>query len=250
MRLVFILLFFGVFQISAQELKPGQYMGYIIDKDGNKKEGVIETKTYAPWENQRKIKFITLEKWNSGDKIKNKDKEKLSTKNITEYGYDDKVFVKVNYKNLAAIGESANNEKLNRFNKLSSGLKNMKSTYFAEVYQLGSMSMYKFYNSPPDVSISSEEETEELKRLAEECRINYDILVQKEGEGAKQFEGLNIKKYFKNCKEVSEKYKNKEYTKKPVKGLKSMVKNAFLVGDALAAAAKEMVDDYNLHCGE
>ena len=233
----------------SQEMSDTQHKGYIIDKDGNKHEGIIELNYNAPWDDQRKIKFIAMDKWESGDKIKNKDRHKMTTKDIIEYGYDGKVYKLVKYRNVSALGETANNSKMGRFNKISSGLKNAKSTYFAEVYQEGNMSMYKFYNAPPDVSVSSGEETAELQKLAEDCKTNYDVIIAKQGEGAKSFEAVNVKKYFKDCDYVSKKFKNKEYTRKPVKGLKSMAGNAMLLGDRLAASAKEMVDDYNANCG-
>jgi len=250
MKIHFItLLLFGFVLIAqGQELGDNQRKGYVIDNDQNRLEGIIEIKNSQPWANQRKISFIPMDKWTSGEKIKKKHKEKYTTKDIVEYGYDDTVFKKVKYKNVNAIAKSTGNSKLGRFNKISSGLKNAKSSYFAEMYQSGKISMYKFYNAPPDVSISSGEETEELKRMAEESRTNYDILVIKEGEGAKSFESVNIKKYFKDCSYVVDKFKDKQYTKKPSKKIKAMLKNSMLQGESLAAAAKEMIDDYNEQC--
>lgn len=65
---------------------------------------------------------------------------------------------------------------------------------------------------------------------------------------AKAFDDINISKFFSDCDKVVEKYKNGEYTKKPVKGLKTAIQQSALRGDALAAAASEIITDYYMEC--
>lgn len=248
--LIFFILFF-VGTLQAQELDEGQVHGYIVDNDSNKKEGILEMTVNHPWKNQRNITFIDKKKWESGDKIKKKDSKKFKTKDLVEFGTTngERIFKKIKYVNTKAMSESNGNKKLGRFNKLTSLASNAKSSYFAELIQSGTMSMYRFYDTPAAVTVSSGSGTEELDDLREKARNNYDVIVVKGDDKAKSFDGINVKKYFKDCKEVVEKFKNKEYIKQPVKGIKSMVGQALVRGFKLEESTKQIVDDYNKLCG-
>ncbi|STZ27334.1 hypothetical protein [Myroides odoratus] len=56
------------------ELRSNEKMGWIIDKDGKKIEGVVKLigTEETPWENQLKVKFIAFDEINKEKKRKDK----------------------------------------------------------------------------------------------------------------------------------------------------------------------------------
>jgi hypothetical protein len=237
----FILFTSSVF--SQAELKENQFEGYIIQKNGTKKEGIIEIKNIRqPWSFQEPFKFFDKSLLGN-DKIKKSDKMECIPGEVIEYGFGDKRYVLVNYVN--------NNQA--EGGTLTTGLSALKNAtqtkYFAEVYREGKVSLFRFYNSPPEFYVTSgEDEAAKMRDFIEDCKKNYDILIEKGEEKAKSFEQISIKKFFKDCPFVIKKYEDNLYTKKPVKGLKSMIKDSLLRGEPLAAAALEMIVDYEANC--
>jgi hypothetical protein len=228
---------------AQTELKSNQFEGYIIMSNGDRQEGIIEIKNIRePWRFQETFKFFDKSLL-SGDKVKKSEKMECKPGEVIEYGFGDKRYVLVSYTN--------NNQA--QGNALTTGISAIKSAtqtqHFAEVYREGKVSLYRFYNSPPAGYVTvGEEEAEEMKSFIEDCKKNYDILIEKGDEKAKSFEDVLVKKFFKDCPFVVEKYEDNKYTKKPVKGLKSMIKSSLLRGEPLAAAALEMVIDYEANC--
>lgn len=240
----FLVLFLGT-AFSQQTLNDNQFEGYIILKNGEKKEGIVEIGNInKPWSFQETIKFFDkslLEK----EKVKKDDKLECKPGEVVEYGIPGRRFLFVTYTNNNNVDGNA----------LTSGigmLKNATQTkFFAELYREGKVSVYRFYNSPPDFAFTSgDEEARALSNYKEKCLREFDILIEKGEEKAKAFDEVNIKKFFKDCEFVVQKYEDKKYTRQPVKGLKSMMKKAMLKGDALAAAAMEMIEDYEAQCAK
>lgn len=230
---------------SQESLKANQFEGYIIMKNGDRKEGIIEIKNiHHPWSFQETIKFFDKSLLN-GDKVKAKDKKEYSPGEVIEYGFGEKRYVLVSYTN--------NNQA--EGGTLTSGLSALKSAtqtkHFAEVYREGKVSLYRFYNSPPDFyTTSGAAEAQKMEDFIRDCKTNYDILIEKGEEKAKSFEDVSVKKFFKDCELVVKKYEDGKYTKKPVKGLKSMISAGLLRGEALAASAMEMIIDYEANCSK
>lgn len=228
---------------GQQELKKNQFEGYVVLKNGDRKEGIIEIKNVDhPWSFQEAFKFFDKSLLEN-DKIKKDDKKEYKPGDVIEYGYGGKRYGLVSYTN-------NNQAEGNALTSGMSALKNATQTkHFAEVYREGKVSLYRFYNSPPDFYVTSgNDEAQKMDDFIRDCKTNYDILIEKGEEKAKSFDDINVGKFFKDCDFVVKKYKNKEYTKKPVTGLKSMVKAGLLRGEPLAAAALEMIVDYEANC--
>lgn len=242
---LFTFILFNGMCFSQQALKENQFEGYIILKNGERKEGIVEVKNNNhPWSFQEAIKFFDKELLNQ-EKVKKGDKKEFKPGEVTEYGFADKRYVLVSYTN--------NNQA--EGNALNAGIGALKSAtqtkHFAEVYREGIISLYRFYNSPPDFYITSgDAEAKNMAAFIEECKTTYDILIEKGEEKAKAFDDISVKKFFKDCQFVVEKYEDKKYTKQPVKGLKSMIRSAMLRGEALANAAMEMIIDYEANCAK
>lgn len=241
--LLFLFVLVNEVSFSQQNLKDNQFEGYVIMKNGDRKEGIIEVKNINhPWSFQETIKFFDKEMLNK-EKVKKSDKSEIKPGEAVEYGFAGKRFALVSYTN--------NNQA--EGNALTTGLGALKSAtqtkHFAEVYREGKISLYRFYSSPPDFYVTSgDAEAKNMAAFIEECKTTFDILIEKGEEKAKAFDDINIKKFFKDCEFVVKKYEDKKYTKQPVKGLKSMIKSALLRGEALAAAALEMIVDYEANC--
>lgn len=241
--LAFMLVSFIGFSQTA--LKENQFEGYIIKKNGDRMEGIVEIDNINhPWSFQETIKFFDKALLN-GEKVKKSDKLECKPGDVIEYGIGEKRFVLVSYTNTNQAGGNA----------LTAGLGALKSAtqtkHFAEVYREGKVSLYRFYNSPPEAYVTvGDEQARQMDDFIKDCKTNYDILIEKGEEKAKSFDDISIKKFFKDCEFVVNKYKDEKYTKKPVKGLKSMIKSALLRGEPLAAAAMEMIVDYEANCAK
>jgi hypothetical protein len=243
----FLILFIIQIGNSQTVLKENQFEGYIVMKNGDKKEGIIEIGNISlPWSYQEDVKFFDKAVL-SKPKVKKDDKMECKPGEVIEYGIGTSKFMLVEYQNMDG---SANN--VNGLTAGLSALKNATQTkYFAELFREGKISVYKFYNSPPGFyATSGDAQAANMDALIHDCKTKYDILIEKDGEKAKSFEGISIKKFFKDCEMVVKKYDEGKYTKKPVKGLKSYVKSGMLKGEALANSANEMIVDYEANCAK
>lgn len=240
-----LLALFFVAQLGqAQEtLTANQFEGYVITKDGKKHDGIIEVSNAThPWSFQGTISFFEKSVLDEG-KAKRKDKTKYKPADLLEYGIGDRKFKPIEYMDNNQADNNELNETIGMVRSFT------KTKHFAELYHEGAISVYRFYSSPPGFSASAgDAQIKAFDDYVEKCKTTYDILIENEGEKAKSFESVNLKKFFKNCPVVVKKYENKEYIKKPVKGLKSLIKDAMLQGEPLANAAMEMVNDYEANC--
>lgn len=241
-----LLLLMTTITIAQTELKENQFEGYIITNDGKKVEGIVEINNIKyPWSFQESILFFDKSLLEDNEKVKRKEKSKYKPGDITEYGFGDKRFVSISYNDNNTLDNNDVNETLGMIKSVT------KTKYFAEVYYSGNISIYRFYSSPTGFSVhAGEQQMKEYDEYIEKCITTYNILIEREGEKAKAFDDINIKKFFKDCSVVVKKYENNEYTKKPVKGLKSLVKDAMLRGEPLLEAVLEIVNDYEKNCSK
>lgn len=264
-RFPFLLLICALFShhLIAQELSKDQSYGYILDSDGKKHEGIIELASLNnPWENQTKVYFIDKAVFESkAGKISKKDKEKFDAKDVKEYMAGTRKFVTIAYSNVVGATKGGPN----KLTGAMTAAKNLgRDDYMAEVITTdGKISLYRFYNAPPPVSVTSgEKQAAELEQLEKDCRENYDVLFIKQGEKEKakakaiarptEMEAgkKSLKDVIDDCEVVLTKYKDGGYTMKPVKkGIKGMMQEAFS-GKSLEEKVLEIVADYNKECGK
>lgn len=212
---------------SQVEKKANQFDGYIIKNDSTKIEGVIEingSETY-PWLNQNSVKYIPKEAF-LNKKVKSKDKTKYDPKDLLEYCAGNREFETKKYANL-----------------LEGGAAVLPQRYFMERLVNGTISVYVYYESPPDVQVGTPEEIEaEYNR----CRIK-DILIQKGEEKLKNLAFVDIMEYISDCPEVKEKYVNGDYGIIPKNdGTKEGLGKVFAsLGDDVQKIIVPLTTDYN-----
>lgn len=240
---LFALFIVAQLHFAQETLNPNQFEGYVITNAGKKIEGIIEVSNAKhPWSFQGTISFFDKSILDEG-KAKRKDKTKYKPTDLLEYGIGDRKFKPVEYVDSNQADNNALNETIGMIRSVT------KTKHFAELYHEGAISVYRFYSSPPGFSASAGQgQIDAYDDFVEKCKTTYDILIENDGEKAKSFESVNLKKFFKSCSYVVKKYENNEYIKKPVKGLKSLIKDALLQGEPLANAAMEMVKDYEANC--
>ena len=246
------------------QLASDQFEGYVIDSKGKKYEGIIEVQglSGSPWENQDNVTFIekSVAEAAKGKKIDKKDKKKFDASDVKEYSAGGRKFVTVKYTNIQGAMKSSGG---NRFNAIAGAAKNLSNNEFmAEVImEGGKVSLYRFYNSPPPVSVSvGAGDAAETDRVKNECINQYDILYLKMGSKdkakaiARPGELAEGKQIFRNliedCKAVEKKFDDGAYVMKPIKkGIKGMIKEA-LSGKSFEEKLVEIVTDYNKECGK
>lgn len=187
---------------AQREFKANQFEGKIILKNGKEKVGVIEIKgneEQSPWLKQESVKYISKENFNK-EKLKNKDKEKYSPKDIQGFYAGDRYFESIKYADMSAVGASM-----------------IPKWYFVEKLVDGKLDIYKFYRSPGKVGVAvGEEEIAEMERFEEECRTQPNLLIQLEDGKIKNVLNVDIYEYISGCETVLAKYKNGEYGIKPM----------------------------------
>ena len=112
------------------------------------------------------------------------------------------------------------------------------------------MSIYKFYQTPPPISVStSAEEAKKNEDEIQAMRDKPDILVLK-GEKLKNVTDIDIMKYIEDCPSAIEKYKNGDYGFKPSSSeeKKGIAKFTSKVVDANRIGEKivHLANDYNV----
>ena len=264
-KIILLLVMSIVFtNLCEAQLSSNQFEGYVIDSKGKKYEGVIEIEDVAgsPWENQDKVTFIekSVAEAAKGKKIDKKDKKKFDASDVKEYQIGTRKFITVKYTNIQGALKSSGG---NRFTALAGAAKSLSNNEFlAEVIMEGEkISLYRFYNSPPPVSVSSgAEQAAEVERVKNDCINNYDILYTKKGgkekakaiarpgelaEGKQSFRDL-----IEDCKVIEKKFDDGAYVMKPLKkGIKAMIKEA-MTGKSFEEKLVEVVTDYNKECGK
>jgi len=237
-----IILSLMVSPLTAQDASQGQFAGYIMEKGGKKKEGVLLLDMVNPWENQRSIKFVPQKVWEKNNgKLKKKHKEKFKAKDLKGYGFDGREFFTMKY---TAVGDGTGQP--NKLTGAMTAVSNLtKNQHMVEKVLSGHVSAYRFYDYPPDVSAQyGSEEIAEYRQMIRDLKNQPDVLLKKGKKGKlKSFTGMmSFKKYISDCEMVSNKYLNNEYMRKN-KLLKVNVGND-------VEKAIEIFTDYNNECGK
>lgn len=248
-----LLLFAFLFCVAfghAQDLKRDQFLGYIITDKGKEKHGIVKVpQSYLPWSFQGTIKFLETDDPKKALSAKKVKFTKYKPKDIAGYSVNGKIYKRIEYKDYSKAGNASEQNNVNKAAAMTSAL--TKSVFFMEEYRDGIISVYKYYSQPPGFSVTvGEEDAAGHEAYVNQSKRDYDIILKKRKEKPKPFNDMSVKKYFKDCDYVLTKFKNEEYTKKPVKGLGSLIKDNLLLGEALRAAAYEMIEDYEAHCAK
>lgn len=234
----------------GQGLSSSQRFGYIIDNDGNQVNGVIHIKHIGlPWDQQDKIFFYATEEVDETMKYKKKDMEKYITGDIQGFSYEDRMFTSIEYVNLAGASKGASlSGGLNKLSAAATSLGN--SSFFAEELIKGkTVTLYKFYNKPPDFAVLSDEQSEVYDDISDAAKYDYDLLFAKPGDKAKNVETIRYKKYFGDCKKWVKKFENGDFDleeKKNKKGKKALIQSHSR--EEIMGRYQMMIDEYDTLC--
>lgn len=260
------ILLFGLFSLMTTavyaqeentdyELKADEKFGYVIDKSGNKIEGIVRLagNDMSPWVNQKKVKFISAA---NIDKSKKKQKFKtMDPDDLKEYvAYDDsnveRHFEVVKYTNTkegfnTATGGLSGNIKA--FNNLT------KSNQFAEVVTDGKIKVYKLYGYPTTFS-AGQNQINEADKETERMRKNPSFIYTKKGSKLKELTLKESKIITADCSYVKEKigtgaYASLKEDEKKRSGLGKFIKNQ--IDDVMSNVPQivdEVILDYNENC--
>lgn len=240
------------------ELRGNEKMGWIINKEGKKIEGVVKLMGTAetPWINQAKVKFIALDEIDQ-DKKRQKLKT-LKTDELTAYAaYDEGVlreFELIKYKNLR---ESSTSDKGGIAGKVKL-IKNLAtSEYMVEVLVQGAVKVYRLYGLPSSVAFGEKEireQEQDIKQI-----IDYPtLLVVKNGGKIEELNSSDFKKLTEDCSFVRTKMLNNEYPSyNPEKEEKKKSKLGALIksevelnAPKVQRMALEIFPEYNENCGK
>jgi|SRR5690554_89940 len=242
---------------TEYELRANEKEGWIIDKKGNKIEGIVRLMgdENSPWVNQQKVRFIAKSDINP-DKKRQKLKV-LDADDLQGYAaYDGEVlreFELIKYTNVRESSRSGSG--------LGGDLKAIKNltnnNHIAETIIKGPITVYRLYGLPTAVAIGNkqvQEMEEDLKRI----RTKPSILVSKNGGKIEELNSSDMKKLTEDCEYVRTKMLNGEYVSyKPEKEEKKRSKFGALIksemeldGENVQNMAMEILTDYNANCGE
>ncbi len=239
------------------ELRANEKEGWIIDKKGNRIEGIVRLMgdQDSPWVNQQKVRFIAKSDIDAGKK---RQKFKvLDADDLKGYAaYDGDLlreFELIKYTNVressAAGGGLGGNLKM---------IKNLSnSNHMAETMIKGPITVYRLYGLPTSVAVGNkqvQEMEEDLKRI----RTKPRILVSKNGGKIEELDSKDMKKLTEDCEYVRTKMLNKEYSsynpekeEKERSKMGSLLKSEMeLSGEKVQKMAMEILTDYNANCGK
>ena len=241
MRKLFLLAAFGLTGIiSAQsyELKSDEMKGQIITKKGDVLNGYIKMNgdEMSPWKNQQKVEFFTEDAMSDG-KVKGKERETFKPKDITAYVVDDRYFESMKI-SIAKL-------------EVGIGIADWK---FVERRLEGKISVYRVYDTPDPVSVTtSEEERVALEQEMERMRTEPNVILVKEGEDAVLPHKVNLAEYMADCPEVADKYSSGDYGIEPWNPDAETKMGKWIANQTNAEQFKaimtEILTDYN-NCGE
>lgn len=238
------------------ELRANEKQGWIIDKKGNKIEGVVKLmgSVESPWVNQKKVRFIA----NSNiDPAKKRQKLKvMDVDDLKGYAaYDGEVlreFELIKYTNKREASRAGGG--LGGDIKAIKNLSN--TTYIAETILKGPVTVYKLYGMPTAVAVGKKQ-VAEMEADLNRIRTSPSILVSKKGGKIEELNSSDMKKFTEDCDYVRKKMLNSEYPSyNPEKEEKKRSKMGALIkseaeldGPKIQNMALEIFTDYNAHCG-
>lgn len=239
------------------ELRANEKEGWIIDKKGNRIEGIVRLMgdQDSPWVNQQKVRFIAKSDIDAGKK---RQKFKvLDADDLKGYAaYDGDVlreFELIKYTNVreSSRGGSGIGGSIKSIKNLSN------NNHIAELMIKGPVTVYRLYGLPTAVAVGNKQVQEmenDLKRL----RSTPSILVSKNGGKIEELNSSDMKKLTEDCEYVRAKMLNKKYTSyDPDKEEKKRSKMGALLksemeldGEKIQKMALEVLTDYNANCGK
>lgn len=224
----------GVSFAQEYELKSDEMKGHIITSKGVVLKGYIKLKgdEMNPWKNQSSVEFFTEDAMTDG-KVKGKERESYKPKDIQAYIAGDQHY--------EAMKISVA--------KLDIGM-GIDSWKFVERVIDGHLAIYRLYETPESVSVTSSEEQrvareQELERMRSEPRI---VLIKK-GEKPTLIQKVDFGEYLAQCPEVQEKYQSGGYGIEPWNADADSKLGKWLAkqvdAEQIKAVIKEIVTDYN-----
>lgn len=239
------------------ELKGNEKDGWIIDKDGNKTEGIVKLlgTSETPWVNQKKIKFIA-----KSDIDQNKKRQKFKTMDVDDLkgyaAYDGdslRQFQLIKYTNKreASKGGSGLGGDIKMIKNLSN------TTYMAETILQGPITVYRLYGLPTAVAVGKKQ-ADEMNNDIRDIIENPSILVTKNGGKVEELNSSDMKKFTDDCDYVRNKMTNNEYgsyhaekEEKKRSKIGGLIKNEMEVNSSkVLDMAKEIFTDYNANCNK
>lgn len=239
------------------ELRSNEKEGWIINKKGEKIEGILRLmgSEDSPWVNQQKVRFIA-----KSDIDPSKKRQKLKVLDVDDLkgyaAYDGDVlreFELIKYTNVreSSRGGSGLGGSIKSIKNLSN------SNHIAEIMIKGPVTVYRLYGLPTAVAIGNkqvQEMEDDLKRL----RSTPSILVSKNGGKIEELNSSDMKKLTEDCEYVRAKMLNKKYISyDPDKEEKKRSKMGALLksemeldGEKIQKMALEILTDYNANCGK
>ena len=239
------------------ELRANEKHGYIIDKKGNRIEGIVKLAgdDQSPWLNQKKVRFIAKE-----DIDPNKKRQKLKvldTDDLKGYAaYDGeklRQFETIKYTNTRESSRGGSGG-------LGGDIKAIRNIarkdHMAETIITGKITVYKLYGMPTSVAIGNQQVKEMEDDLAR-IRSTPSILVSKNGGKIEELNSTDFKKFAEDCKVVRSKMLdgkypsyNPEKEEKKRSKLGGLLKSEMeLDGPKIQNMAQEIFTDYNANCG-
>lgn len=239
---VCFLLFSVAIAVGQNKLRDNQFEGYIITVDGVKSEVAIEiADANQPWTFQDDVKYYDRSLL-TGARVKRELKKNAIPGEIIEYGFANRRFIHVNY-----FVKSKGDDVLKSTMDKIKGEKN--TEFFAEIIKDGKVQLLKFYQ-PPVITDEDYDDDALVKKITDEAKENFDILIAREGQKPKSIQEISYKSFFDDCPFVVNKFENKRYKFTPVSGIKKLLKSDGLNGTKLEAAAVIVLEDYNTKCGK
>jgi hypothetical protein len=232
--LAMLLAFTHLAMAQGYELKDDEMKGHIITKKGVVLKGYIKLNgnDMSPWNNQTSVEFFTEDAMADG-KVKGKEREKYKPKDIKGYVVGDRHFesMKISVAKL----------------DLGMGIDTWK---FVERIADGHISVYRLFETPEAVSVTTSEEQrvaqeQELERIRTEPRI---VLIR-DNDKPTLIQKVNFAEYLEKCPEVQEKYSSGGYGIEPWNPDAESKLGKWISNQANAeqikAVIKEIITDYN-----
>lgn len=236
------------------DLKNDEKLGYIIDKNGKKIEGIVRLNgdERNPWDNQKKVKFIAaadIDKSKKKQKFKGFDADDIKGYTAIDENNNERHFETIKYTNTkegfnTATGGLSGN--LKAFNNLT------KSTQFAEVVTDGKIKVYKLYGYPTTFSAGGQIAAADKEN--ERMRNFPSYIYTKKGSKPEELTFAKAKTIITDCSYAKGKLTAGSYTslkndEKKRSGLGKLIKSQ--IDDVMSnipQIVEEVITDYNENC--
>jgi len=244
---------------DSYELRSNEKLGYIIDKNDKKIEGVVKMTGSAtrPWDNQKKVKFIAK------DEIKSDSKKlkfkKMDDNDLKEYVAIDENGVERKFKMIKFTNKREGIS--NTGGGIGGSVKSIKNlastTHLAEVVVEGPVMVYRLYGYPSPVAVGSGD-VKEMESAEQNLRDYPSIIFGGEKDKLQEVDVESITELVAKCDVVKTKMEKGEYPSyvpekdgKKRSGMGKMIKNEVnrVNGSKLVDMSKEIIGDYNTQCG-